>query len=166
MAGGRLPLCAASSPAWPPSSSEWPPSPPPCRGTQARKAGSAPAQRLRHRRSGGVAGEAKYPCLTHAWVSHTILQWSCPYDFAEATFYLKGHVSWYSGQSRTLHCCLRNTPRTPLPGSLFAEDFLPPSQSKQQQQRVSALKVAAVEWGSYEYRTRLTILVHTARGGQ
>jgi hypothetical protein len=76
------------------------------------------------------------------------------------------HVSWYSGQSRTLHCCLRNTPRTPLPGSLFAEDFLPPSQSKQQQQRVSALKVAAVEWGSYEYRTRLTILVHTARGGQ
>jgi hypothetical protein len=61
---------------------------------------------------------------------------------------------------------IRNTPRTPLPGSLFAEDFLPPSQSKQQQQRVSALKVAAVEWGSYEYRTRLTILVHTARGGQ
>ena len=55
MAGGRLPLRAASSIAWPPSPPERPLSPARCGGTQAGKAGSAPAQRLRHRHDGQVA---------------------------------------------------------------------------------------------------------------
>ena len=53
MAGRRLPLCGTSSSARPPSSLERPLSLTLCRGIQAGKAGSPPAQRLCHRRDGG-----------------------------------------------------------------------------------------------------------------